>query len=80
MSQDPFKKDRHLQMKLDEYHVEIPDFPMKPDRWGRFINILASPARNPLESFISTSNGLVLIKIAPMGAIAIGLIQIFISI
>ncbi|RDW17093.1 hypothetical protein CWR48_14840 [Oceanobacillus arenosus] len=79
MSQDPFKKDRHLRMKLEEYHVDIPYFPMKPSRWARFINLLASPAKDPLDPLISTSNGLLLLKLVPiMGTVAFALIQVLI--
>lgn len=79
MSQDPFKKDPHLRTKMDEYHVEIPDFPMKPSRWGRFINILASPAKDPIEPIVSSSGGIILLKVAPIIATAVlTLIQAFI--
>ncbi|WP_077212123.1 hypothetical protein [Bacillus dakarensis] len=77
MSQDPFKQDRHLRTKLDEYHVDVPDFPMKPSRWIRFINLLASPAKDPLDPLISTPSGLILLKIAPIiGTAVVTLIQI----
>ncbi|PMC33772.1 hypothetical protein CJ195_26810 [Bacillus sp. UMB0899] len=77
MSQDPFKKDLHLSKKLDEYHIDIPDFPMKPNRWERFINFLASPAKDPLDPLLSTSNGLLVLKLIPiLGTGAIALIQI----
>jgi len=76
MSQDPFNKDRHLCTKLDEYHIDIPDFPMKSNRWERFINLLASPAKDPLDPLISTTGGLMLLKIAPIiGTVALALIQ-----
>jgi hypothetical protein len=76
MSQDPFNKDHHLRTKLEEYHVDIPDFPMEPSRWERFINLLASPAKDPLDPLISTSNGLLLLKLVPiMGTAAFALIQ-----
>lgn len=79
MSQDPFKKDHHLRTKLDEYHVDIPDFQMKPSRWERFINLLASPAKDPLDPLLSTSNGLLLVKLVPiMGTAAFALIQVLI--
>lgn len=77
MSQDPFHKNDHLRLKLDNYHVDVPDFPRKPNRWGRFINFLASPAHNPLEAIVSTSHGFLLIKLAPMAGIAITLIPVF---
>jgi hypothetical protein len=76
MSQDPFDKDRHLCKKLDEYHLDIPDFPMKSNKWERFINLLASPAKDPLDPLISTTGGLMLLKIAPIiGTVALALIQ-----
>lgn len=77
MKENPFNKEHHLRTKLDEYHVNIPDFPMKPNRWERFIRLLASPAKDPLEPLISTSNGLMLLKLGPIaGTGAIGLLQI----
>ncbi|MCJ8008711.1 hypothetical protein ACFFF5_08850 [Lederbergia wuyishanensis] len=76
MSQDPFNKDHHLCTKLDEYHIDIPDFPMKSNRWERFINLLASPAKDPIDPLISTTGGLMLLKIAPIiGTAALALIQ-----
>lgn len=76
MSQDPLNKDQQLRKRLDEYHVGIPDFPMKPNRWERFINFLASPAKDPLDPFISTSNGLLVLKLVPLlGTVAIVFIQ-----
>ncbi|WP_342429956.1 hypothetical protein [Neobacillus sp. FSL H8-0543] len=78
MSQDPFNKDHYLRTKLDEYHVEIPNFPMKPSRWERFINLLASPAKDPIDPIISTPNGLLLLKLVPiMGTAVFTLIQVF---
>lgn len=79
MNHDPFKKEHHLRTKLDEYHVNIPDFPMKAKskRWDRFINVLASPAKDPFEPLISTTNGFILLKIAPIiGAAILALIQV----
>lgn len=79
MSQDPFEKDHHLKNKLNEYHVEVPDFPMKANRWERFIRFLASPAKDPLEPLISTNNGLIALTLAPViAAAAFALIQFFI--
>lgn len=76
MNQDPFKKEQLVRSKLDEYHVEVPDFPMKRNKWERVINYLASPANNPIEPFISSS-GVILLKVLPIaGTIVISLIQI----
>lgn len=79
MSHDPFHKEPYLQTKLNEYRVETPDFPMKRNRWERFIHFLASPAKDPLERFISAADGVVLLKVAPIvGTVILTLIQIFI--
>jgi hypothetical protein len=76
MNQDPFNKEHYLCNKLDEYHVDIPDFPMKSSRWERFINLLASPAKDPLDPLISTTDGLMLLKIAPIiGTATLALVQ-----
>jgi hypothetical protein len=81
MEQDPFKKEHYLRMKLDEDHVEVPDFPMNPKRkrWERLVDVLASPAKNPMEPIISTTTGLVLVKVVPViGAVVISFIQVVI--
>ncbi|MBU7595216.1 hypothetical protein [Metabacillus halosaccharovorans] len=76
MRQD-LNKDHHLRKRLDEYHVDIPDFPMKTNRWERFIHFLASPAKDPLEPLISTPNGLLVLKLVPIiGTTAIAFIQV----
>lgn len=77
MNQDPFNKEHHLRSKLDEYHVTIPDFPMKPKKWERIIQVLASPAEDPLEPIISTSKGAIALKIVPVaGAIGFSIVQL----
>jgi hypothetical protein len=80
MEQDPFKKEHYLRMKLDEDHVEVPNFPMNPKRkrWERLVNLLASAAKNPMEPVISTTTGFVLLKVAPiLVATALSFIQVF---
>jgi hypothetical protein len=79
MEQDPFKKEQYLRMKLDEDHIEVPDFPMNPKRkrWERLVDVLASPAKNPMEPVISTTTGFVVVKVAPViGALAVSFIQV----
>jgi hypothetical protein len=50
---------------------------MKPSKWERFINLLASPAKDPLDQIISTSNGILLLKLVPiMGTAAFAFIQV----
>lgn len=79
MSQNPMNNNHYLRKKLDEYHVNVPDFPMKPNKWERFIDLLASPTQDPLEPFISTPNGLLLLKLVPIiGTAVFGLMQVLI--
>jgi len=76
LNQDPFKKEQQLSRKLDEYHIEVPDFPIKPSRWGRFVHFLASPAKDPIEPLISAADGFMLIKAVPIiGTAVIAIIQ-----
>ncbi|WP_102275080.1 hypothetical protein [Cytobacillus massiliigabonensis] len=80
MNHDPFNKAHHLRTKLDEYHVDIPNFPMqsKKKRWERLINFLASPAKDPLEPLVSTTAWFTVLKFAPiMGMAAFSIIQLF---
>lgn len=80
MNHDPFKKELHLRTKLDEYHVDIPNFPMQSrgKRWERFINFLASPAKDPIEPLISTTAGFAVLKLAPIiGMAVISILQLF---
>lgn len=81
MNKKPMKNDDNLRKKLDEYHVSIPDFPMKPSKWERLINFLASPAKNPFEPLTSTWNGIFALKYVPlMGAAVLTSIQLLIII
>lgn len=81
MSQDPFDRERFLSSKLDEYHVNVPDFPMKRSKWDRFLRFLASPAKNPLEPIITSSDGMLLVKAGPLIAVAVlAIIQVLIFI
>jgi len=66
MNQDPFKKEHHLRQRLDEYHVDIPDFPIKPNKLERVLFTLAAPTRNPLEPIISGSNGVLIVQVVPI--------------
>ncbi|TDL31301.1 hypothetical protein E2R51_13080 [Jeotgalibacillus sp. S-D1] len=83
MNQDPFKNDQFIKSKLDEYHVEIPDIPIrtKTKRWDRFISYLGSPAKNPIEPAVSTTNRLLLVKTVPLvGAAVLTLLQVLVLI
>lgn len=80
MNHDPFNKEPHLRKKLKEYHVDIPDFPMKASRWERFINLLASPAKDPIDPIISSTNGQLVLTLVPLAAVAFAFLQVFIFI
>lgn len=78
MKQDPFENEPQLRKELDNYSVNIPNFSLNPNRWERIIHILASPAKNPLEAILSTTKGVLLLKIIPiLGSIFIGFLQAY---
>ena len=66
MTQDPFRKEENLRRKLEQYKVNMPDFPMKPKRWQRLIHFLGLPTKNPIDSLMTTFHRLTLLKIAPI--------------
>lgn len=80
MKPNPFKEEHHLRTKLDEYEIDVPNFPMKSkySNWERLIHMLASPTKDPLEPLLSTTNGFMFMKIVPIaGTVVLTLIQIF---
>ena len=70
MDFDLLEKESHLKSKLDEYRVEVPDFPIKPKGWSRLINYLGSPAQDPLEPLVSSNNGMLALKVIPVAGSA----------
>lgn len=80
MNRDPFENEHDLRQKFDEYHVDMPDFPMKPSKWGRLIRFLARPVKDPLEPLVAKSKSLLLLKVIPIfGALVLALIQLAVS-
>ena len=76
MGQDPLKKEENLRIKLDEYEINMPEFSVRSGRWEKFIYFLVSPTKNPLESFMTTTRKLTMVKIVPIVVtIAITFIQ-----
>ncbi|MDQ0257983.1 hypothetical protein J2S74_005446 [Evansella vedderi] len=71
MDRDPLEKEPHLRKNLDEYHVDIPDFPMKRKKGERLLHFLASPTKDPFERMIVTTNGVLLLKVVPLMAAAV---------
>jgi len=78
MSHDP-KIDKNLRKKLSSYKVNVPEFSMKRNRWDRFINFLASPAKNPLEHLIASTKSIIALTSIPLiSAIMISILQMII--
>lgn len=65
MNQNPLDDEPHVRARLEEYHVEMPDFPVKSTKWNRFLQFLGSPAKDPIESLASTEGGLLALKVVP---------------
>lgn len=66
MKQNPLENEHDLRQKLATYDVDVPDFPMKPGKWMRFIHFLARPAKDPLEPLIAKSKGTLGLKVFPI--------------
>ena len=81
MLKDEFKNEPSLQNRMDEYEVKVPQSlaHFKTNRWQRFIDLLASPAKDPLERVNSSSSGYSAMKIVPLAsAVLITIIQLLI--
>lgn len=78
MSMEP-RKDKKLQQKLATYEVNVPEFPLKKNRWNRLIHYLASPAKNPFEKYTQSFRGIALLQTIPIvGALLLALFQMFV--
>jgi len=75
-NEETLKPDPFLKMHLDSYQVEIPEFPMKKNRFTRLLGYLASPTNNPFEGYV-LSGSLVVLSVSP---ILIGLVLMGIQI
>lgn len=77
MHQNPLDNEPHVRARLDEYHIEVPDFPAKSTKWNRFLQFLGSPAKDPFESLASTERGILAMKVAPVaGGAGLMLLQV----
>ena len=47
-----------IQNRLEEFHVEVPEIPMKKSKLERIANWIYAPATNPLEMFNIRGNSL----------------------
>lgn len=78
MNQNPLDNEPHVRARLDEYHVVVPDFPVKSNKWNRFLQFLGSPAKDPFESLASTEGGILAMKVVPAASGAgLMLLQLF---
>lgn len=78
MSLDP-KIDKKLSEKLSSYEVNVPDFPMKQNRLDRFITLLATPAKNPLDHWAKSMRGITLLGSVPLiSALLLSMVQIIV--
>lgn len=76
-----FKQEPTLSKRLDQYKVTIPKqrLSQKLGPHARLIRYLASPAHNPFERLIDSTNGYLLLKAFPLAcAIVFALLQSFI--
>ncbi|MBM7660970.1 hypothetical protein JOC85_001742 [Bacillus mesophilus] len=64
-TKDPFEGEFYLKSKMDAYDEEIPDFPMRKNKFSSIIGFLASPTKNPMDHFISESQGIIMLKAVP---------------
>lgn len=55
-----------LARKLDEYGVDIPNFPLKRSRFERMANLFFSPIMNPLEKMSLRVKSVILLQLAPI--------------
>jgi hypothetical protein len=63
---DPFQEEKELQLHLDSYQVEVPDFPMQATWSDRLASFLFTPTTNPFGELVVSSQGAVLFYIAPL--------------
>ena len=64
MSKNEFPDE--LKNKLDEFHVEVPDIPLKINKWERLANWIHAPAKNPLDVLRIKENSITKLVIYPL--------------
>lgn len=60
---------KHLAKKLDEYKVDVPNFPLKRSRSERIAELLFSPIMNPLEKMSLRVKSVILLQLSPIAII-----------
>lgn len=55
-----------LKKRLDEFHVEVPDFPAKSSKLDRIANWIHAPAKNPLELLSIRGNSITKLVFFPL--------------
>ncbi|WP_459499091.1 hypothetical protein [Bacillus sp. C1] len=79
MSENPFDKEYKLNMHLDSDYVEVPDFSKEVSRLERFLQFLASPAKDPIEATIGNDLSIVFHVSLLVGVPIFSLITILIT-
>lgn len=64
MSKNEFPDE--LKSKLDEFHVEVPDIPLKRSKWERLANWIHAPAKNPLDALRIKEDSIIKLVLYPM--------------
>jgi hypothetical protein len=70
-AEDLLKQDPLVKMHLDSYHVDVPDIPRKKSKFDRILSFLASPAVNPLETYINKGGSITLLTASPIAVGAV---------
>lgn len=58
-----------LKNRLDEFHVDIPDIPLKRSKWEHLANWIYVPAKNPLDALRIKVNTITKLVIYPLSVI-----------
>ncbi|GGN60986.1 hypothetical protein [Oceanobacillus indicireducens] len=64
MSKNEFPDE--LKNKLDEFHVEVPDIPLKRSKWERLANWIHAPAKNPLDVLRIKGDSIIKLVLYPL--------------
>lgn len=70
------KIDPVLKWHLDSDQFEVPDIPLKKNKFDRFFRYLGSPAENPFERYINYAGNLTVLAVSP---ILLGLIFVILQ-
>lgn len=60
-----------IQDRLDEFHVEVPDIPVKRSRLERLANWIYAPAKDPLEMMGVKGNSIAQLAFYPLAILLV---------